>query len=35
MFLAAFLLFIVVFAVAQIGSETKSLAIDVIAPATR
>jgi Na+-transporting methylmalonyl-CoA/oxaloacetate decarboxylase gamma subunit len=35
MFLIAFLLFIVVFAVAQIASETKSLALDVIAPATR
>jgi len=35
MFLIAFLLFIVAFAVTQIASETKSLALDVIALPTR
>jgi len=35
MFMIAFLLSIVVFAVTQIASEAKGLALDVIAPPTR
>ena len=35
MFLIAFLLFIAVFAVMQIASETKGLALEVIAPLRR
>jgi hypothetical protein len=35
MFLIAFLLFVGAFAVTQIASETKSLALDVIAPLRR
>ena len=35
MFLIAFLLFVGTFAVTQIASETKGLALDVIAPLTR
>jgi hypothetical protein len=35
MFLPAFLLFIAVFAVTQIASETEGLALDVIALLTR
>jgi hypothetical protein len=34
-FLIGFLLFVGTFAVTQIGSETKGLALDVIAPPTR
>jgi hypothetical protein len=35
MFLIAFLSFVGAFAVTQIASETKGLALDVIAPRTR
>ena len=35
MFLMAFLLFVGAFAVTQIASETKGLALDVVAPPTR